>query len=114
MDKPELIQIKIGGVGSPMSGFVTGEYGVFRCGNCEWFDRDEEQCNNPRVNEDTSLTDRTKDGMVRVDSDDCCNHFWTKDLDPADYAKEQKLDTKSPHGFPATPAIRVFIKGKKK
>lgn len=118
MDAQQLLQIKIQGVGSPMSGFVSGKYGPFSCGNCEWFDEKEEQCNNPSVNSDTSLTDRTKDGMVKADEDDCCNHFWTAGLDTVEYAKDQKLDTKSPHGFPPLSASAVVMvrgkKGKKK
>ena len=98
---PNLIQIKIDGVGTQRSGFVCAEYGPFKCGNCEWFDADEAQCNNPVVGQDVALTDRSDDGLPLVDEDDCCNHFWTTGLDPAKYAKDMGLDTKSPHGFPS-------------
>lgn len=100
MDKEKLLQIRISGVGDPSDGFVHGEYGPFRCDNCSWWDENEDACDNPRVNSNTSLTERTKDNRVKADDDDCCNHFFTKGLDLTEYAKDMKLDTRSPHGFP--------------
>lgn len=113
MNKEELLQIKINGVGDPVDGLVEGKYGPFLCDNCEWFGKD--ICNNPRVNSNPAHTDRDKEGRVKVDEDDCCNHFWTSGLDPAEYARDQKLDTKSPHGFPAGVVAKVesVIKRKK-
>ena len=115
MDKQQLLQIKIAGVGDPQSGFVKGKYGPFKCGACEWMDKDEGQCTNPAVNSSTALTDRTKDGLVKVDADDCSNHFWPIGLDPAEYAKDEKLDTRSPHGFPPlSPEAVTMTRGRKK
>jgi hypothetical protein len=116
MDKSDLLQIKQQGVGTPSSGFVKGEYGPFECGHCSYFDPGKEACNQPRVGQDTQVTDRLKDGRPHVEAEDCCNFYWPKGLDPAKYVREQKLDTKSPHGFPMVnmAVVAKHIGGKKK
>ena len=101
LSKEELLQIKIRGIGDPSTGFVKGKYGPFRCDHCDWMDKDSDACNNPAINSNTQLTDRADDGRVQVDANDCSNHFWPEGLDPAQYAKDEKLDVRSPHGFPA-------------
>lgn len=65
--------------GTKQSGFVTGSQNKppRECGNCIWMGF--ASCGHPMVVSDPDLKDRLNDkGRVKVDEDDCSNHFQSQ------------------------------------
>jgi hypothetical protein len=62
-------------IGTRVSGFVKGESGPFKCGNCIHFSKD--ACNHPMLMADSQV-EKNAHGDAIVDADDCCNYFRNK------------------------------------